>query len=157
MQSARQEFHCMYSCFCSPTWPAKCRLSAPVPIPGPAASEVLPMVRYYASGKPHRLDFLTVGCVGVFTLLEKTLCFIVSFESGKPVLLLQVLHILYARCREFACSVSGSSAANSRSQHSHSRDQIRSVCQSLSKSCCFFMQLSINIRVFHCIPLLRIH
>ncbi len=157
MQSAQQEFHCMYSCFCSPTWPAKCRLSAPVPIPGPAASEVLPMVRYCSSGKPHRLDFLTVGCIGIFTLLEKTLRLVVSFESGKPVLLLQVLHVLNARCREFACGISGSSAANSRSQHSHSRDQIRSVCQSLSKSCCFFMQLSINIRVFHCIPLLRIH
>ena len=156
MQSARQEFHCMYSCFCSPTWPAKCRLSAPVPIPGPAASEVLPMVRYYASGKPHRLDFFAVGCIGIFTLLKKTLCFIVSFESCKPVLLLQVLHVLNARCREFACGISGSGSANSRSQHSHSRDQIRSVRQSLSKSR-FLVHLSINIRVFHCIPLLRIH
>lgn len=147
----------MYSCFCSPTWPAKCRLSVPVPIPGPAASEVLPMVRYCSSGKSHRLDFLTVSCIGVFTLLEKTLRFVVSFKSGKPVLLLQVLHVLNARCCKFSCSVSGSGSANSRSQHSHSRDQIRSVRQSLSKSCCFFMQLSINIRVFHCIPLLRIH
>lgn len=156
MQSARQEYHCMYSCFCSPTWPAKCRLSALVPMPGPAVTEALPMVRYYASGKPHRLDFFAVGCIGVFTLLEKTLCFIVSFESGKPVLLLQVLHILNARCRKFACGISGSGAANSRSQHSHSCDQIRSVCQSLPKSC-FLVHLSINIRVFHCIPLLRIH
>lgn len=146
----------MYSCSCSPTWIAKCRLSAPVPIPGPAASEELPMVRYHSSGKPHWLDFLTVGCIGVFTLLEKTLCFIVSFESGKPVLLLQVLYVLNARCRKFACGISGSGAANSRSQHSHSRDQIRSVCQSLPKSC-FLVHLSINIRVFHCIPLLRIH
>lgn len=146
----------MYSCFCSPTWPAKCRLSAPVPIPGPAASEALPMVRYCSSGKPHRLDFLAVGCIGVFTLLKKTLRLVVSFESGKPVLLLQVLHVLNARCRKFACGISGSSAANSRSQHSYSRDQIRSVCQSLSKSC-FLVHLSINIRVFHCIPLLRIH
>lgn len=146
----------MYSCSCSPTWIAKCRLSAPVPVPGPAASEALPMVRYYASGKPHRLDFLTVGCICVFTLLEKTLCFIVSFESGKPVLLLQVLYVLNARCRKFACCISGSGAANSRSQHSHSRDQICSVCQSLPKSC-FLVHLSINIRVFHCIPLLRIH
>lgn len=146
----------MYSCFCSPTWPAKCRLSAPVPIPGPAASEVLPMVRYYASGKPHRLDFFAVGCIGVFTLLKKTLRLVVSFESCKPVLLLQVLHILYARCRKFACGISGSSSANSRSQHGHSSDQIRSVCQSLSKSR-FLVHLSINIRVFHCIPLLRIH
>ena len=63
-------------------------------MPGPAVTEALPMVRYYASGKPHRLDFLAVSCIGVLTLLEKTLCFIVSFESGKPVLLLQVLHIL---------------------------------------------------------------
>lgn len=156
MQSARQEYHCMYSCFCSPTWPAKCRLSALVPMPGPAVTEALPMVRYYASGKPHRLDFLTVGCIGVFTLLEKTLCFIVSFESCKPVLLLQVLYVLNARCRKFACCISGSGAANSRSQHSHSRDQICSVCQSLPKSC-FLVHLSINIRVFHCIPLLRIH
>lgn len=156
MQSARQEYHCMYSCFCSPTWIAKCRLSALVPMPGPAVTEALPMVRYYASGKPHRLDFLTVGCIGVFTLLEKTLCFIVSFESGKPVLLLQVLYVLNARCRKFACGISGSGAANSRSQHSHSCDQIRSVCQSLPKSC-FLVHLSINIRVFHCIPLLRIH
>lgn len=156
MQPARQEYHCMYSCFCSPTWTAKCRLSAPVPIPGPAASEVLPMVRYCSSGKSHRLDFFAVGCIGVFTLLKKTLCFIVSFESCKPVLLLQVLNILNTRCRKFACSVSGSGSANSRSQHSHSRDQIRSVCQSLSKSC-FLVHLSINIRVFHCIPLLRIH
>ena len=146
----------MYSCSCSPTWIAKCRLSAPVPMPGPAVTEALPMVRYYASGKPHRLDFLTVGCIGVFTLLEKTLCFIVSFESGKPVLLLQVLYVLNARCRKFACCISGSGAANSRSQHSYSRDQIRSVSQSLSKSC-FLVHLSINIRVFHCIPLLRIH
>ena len=146
----------MYSCFCSPTWIAKCRLSALVPMPGPAVTEALPMVRYYASGKPHRLDFLTVGCIGVFTLLEKTLCFIVSFESGKPVLLLQVLYVLNARCRKFACGISGSGAANSRSQHSHSCDQIRSVCQSLPKSC-FLVHLSINIRVFHCIPLLRIH
>lgn len=146
----------MYSCSCSPTWTAKCRLSVPVPIPGPAASEALPTVRYYASGKPHRLDFLTVGCIGVFTLLEKTLCFIVSFESCKPVLLLQVLYVLNARCRKFACGISGSGAANSRSQHSHSRDQICSVCQSLPKSC-FLVHLSINIRVFHCIPLLRIH
>lgn len=146
----------MYSCFCSPTWPAKCRLSVPVPIPGPAASEVLPMVQYYSSGKSHRLDFFAVGCIGVFTLLEKTLCFIVSFESGKPVLLLQVLYVLNARCRKFACCISGSGAANSRSQHSHSCDQIRSVCQSLPKSC-FLVHLSINIRVFHCIPLLRIH
>ena len=146
----------MYSCFCSPTWIAKCRLSALVPMPGPAVTEALPMVRYYASGKPHRLDFLTVGCIGVFTLLEKTLCFIVSFESGKPVLLLQVLYVLNARCRKFACCISGSGAANSRSQHSHSCDQIRSVCQSLPKSC-FLVHLSINIRVFHCIPLLRIH
>lgn len=146
----------MYSCSCSPTWIAKCRLSAPVPVPGPAASEALPMVRYYASGKPHRLDFLTVGCICVFTLLEKTLCFIVSFESCKPVLLLQVLYVLNARCRKFACGISGSGAANSRSQHSHSRDQICSVCQSLPKSC-FLVHLSINIRVFHCIPLLRIH
>lgn len=146
----------MYSCFCSPTWTAKCRLSAPVPMPGPAVTEALPMVRYYASGKPHRLDFLTVGCICVFTLLEKTLCFIVSFESGKPVLLLQVLYVLNARCRKFACGISGSGAANSRSQHSHSCDQIRSVCQSLPKSC-FLVHLSINIRVFHCIPLLRIH
>lgn len=156
MQPYRQEYHCMYSCFCSPTWTAKCRLSALVPMPGPAATEALPMVRYYASGKPHRLDFLAVSCIGVFTLLEKTLCFIVSFESGKPVLLLQVLHILNTRCRKFACSISGSSSANSRSQHSHSRDQIRSVCQSLPKAC-FLVHLSINIRVFHCIPLLRIH
>lgn len=146
----------MYSCSCSPTWTAKCRLSAPVPMPGPAATEALPMVRYYASGKPHRLDFFAVGCIGVFTLLEKTLCFIVSFESGKPVLLLQVLYVLNARCRKFACGISGSGAANSRSQHSHSRDQICSVCQSLPKSC-FLVHLSINIRVFHCIPLLRIH
>lgn len=146
----------MCSCFCSPTWTAKCRLSVPVPIPDPAASEVLPMVRYCSSGKSHRLDFFAVGCIGVFTLLEKTLCFIVSFESCKPVLLLQVLHVLNARCRKFACSVSGSSTANSRSQHSYSRDQIRSVCQSLSKSC-FLVHLFINIRVFHCIPLLRIH
>lgn len=146
----------MYSCSCSPTWPAKCRLSVPVPIPGPAASEVLPMVQYYASGKSHRLDFFAVGCIGVFTLLEKTLGFIVSFESGKPVLLLQVLYVLNARCRKFACCISGSGAANSRSQHSHSRDQICSVCQSLPKSC-FLVHLSINIRVFHCIPLLRIH
>lgn len=146
----------MYSCSCSPTWTAKCRLSALVPMPGPAVTEALPMVRYYASGKPHRLDFLAVSCIGVLTLLEKTLCFIVSFESGKPVLLLQVLHILHARCRKFACSISRSSAANSRSQHSHSSDQIRSVCQSLPKSC-FLVHLSINIRVFHCIPLLRIH
>lgn len=146
----------MYSCFCSPTWIAKCRLSALVPMPGPAVTEALPMVRYYASGKPHRLDFLTVGCIGVFTLLEKTLCFIVSFESSKPVLLLQVLYVLNARCRKFACGISGSGAANSRSQHSHSRDQICSVCQSLPKSC-FLVHLSINIRVFHCIPLLRIH
>lgn len=124
----------MYSCVCSPTWTAKCRLSVPVPIPGPAASEALPMVRYCSSGKPHRLDFLTVGCIGVFTLLEKTLRLVVSFESGKPVLLLQVLHVLNARCRKFACGISGSGAANSRSQHSHSRDQIRSVRQSLSKS-----------------------
>ena len=157
MQTARQEFHCMYSCFCSPTWTAKCRLSVPVPIPGPAASEVLPMVRYCSSGKSHRLDFFAVGCVGVFTLLKKTLRFVVSFESCKPVLLLQVLYVLNARCRKFACGISGSGSTNSRSQHSHSRDQIRSVRQSLSKSCCFFMQLSINIRVFHCIPLLRIH
>lgn len=146
----------MYSCFCSPTWIAKCRLSALVPMPGPAVTEALPMVRYHSSGKPHRLDFLAVSCIGVFTLLEKTLCFIVSFESGKPVLLLQVLHILHARCRKFACSISRSSAANSRSQHSHSSDQIRSVRQSLPKSC-FLVHLSINIRVFHCIPLLRIH
>lgn len=146
----------MYSCSCSPTWTAKCRLSALVPMPGPAVTEALPMVRYYASGKPHRLDFLAVSCIGVFTLLEKTLCLIVSFESGKPVLLLQVLHILHARCRKFTCSVSGSSSTNSRSQHSHSRDQIRSVCQSLPKAC-FLVHLSINIRVFHCIPLLRIH
>lgn len=156
MQPYLQEYHCMYSCFCSPTWIAKCRLSALVPMPGPAVTEALPMVRYYASGKPHRLDFLTVGCIGVFTLLEKTLCFIVSFESGKPVLLLQVLYVLNARCRKFACCISGSGAANSRSQHSHSRDQICSVCQSLPKSC-FLVHLSINIRVFHCIPLLRIH
>lgn len=146
----------MYSCFCSPTWIAKCRLSAPVPMPGPAVTEALPMVRYHSSGKPHRFDFLAVGCIGVFTLLEKTLCFIVSFESGKPVLLLQVLYVLNARCRKFACGISGSGAANSRSQHSHSRDQICSVCQSLPKSC-FLVHLSINIRVFHCIPLLRIH
>lgn len=146
----------MCSCSCSPTWIAKCRLSAPVPIPGPAASEELPMVRYHSSGKPHWLDFLTVGCIGVFTLLKKTLCFIVSFEPCKPVLLLQVLYVLNARCRKFACGISGSGAANSRSQHSHSRDQIRSVCQSLPKSC-FLVHLSINIRVFHCIPLLRIH
>lgn len=124
----------MYSCVCSPTWTAKCRLSAPVPIPGPAASEALPMVRYCSSGKPHRLDFLTVGCIGVFTLLEKTLRLVVSFESGKPVLLLQVLHVLNSRCRKFACGISGSGSANSRSQHSHSRDQVRSVRQSLSKS-----------------------
>lgn len=156
MQPYRQEYRCMYSCSCSPTWIAKCRLSAPVPMPGPAATEALPMVRYYASGKPHRLDFFAVGCICVFTLLEKTLCFIVSFESCKPVLLLQVLYVLHARCRKFACSISGSSAANSRSQHGYSRDQIRSVCQSLSKSC-FLVHLSINIRVFHCIPLLRIH
>lgn len=146
----------MYSCSCSPTWTAKCRLSAPVPMPGPAATEALPMVRYYASGKPHRLDFLIVGCICVFTLLEKTLCFIVSFESCKPVLLLQVLYVLNARCRKFTCGISGSGAANSRSQHSHSRDQICSVCQSLPKAC-FLVHLSINIRVFHCIPLLRIH
>ena len=146
----------MYSCSCSPTWIAKRRLSAPVPMPGPAATEALPMVRYYASGKPHRLDFLTVGCICVFTLLEKTLRLVVSFESCKPVLLLQVLHVLNARCRKFACCISGSSAANSRSQHGNSSDQIRSVCQSLSKSC-FLVHLSINIRVFHCIPLLRIH
>lgn len=146
----------MYSCFCSPTWIAKCRLSALVPMPGPAVTEALPMVRYYASGKPHRLDFLAVSCIGVLTLLEKTLCLIVSFESGKSVLLLQVLHILHARCRKFACSISGSSSANSRSQHGYSSDQIRSVCQSLPKSC-FLVHLSINIRVFHCIPLLRIH
>lgn len=156
MQPYRQEYRCMYSCFCSPTWTAKCRLSAPVPMTGPAASEALPMVRYHSSGKPHWLDFLTVSCIGVFALLEKTLCFIVSFESGKPVLLLQVLHVLHARCRKFACSISGSSSANGRSQHGHSSDQIRSVCQSLSKSC-FLVHLSINIRVFHCIPLLRIH
>lgn len=146
----------MYSCSCSPTWTAKCRLSAPVPSHGPAATEALPMVRYYASGKPHRLDFFTVGCIGIFTLLEKTLRFVVSFESCKPVLLLQVLYVLNTRCRKFACSISGSSSANSRSQHSHSRDQICSVCQSLPKSC-FLVHLSINIRVFHCIPLLRIH
>lgn len=146
----------MYSCSCSPTWTAKCRLSALVPMPGPAVTEALPMVRYCASGKPHRLDFLAVGCIGVFTLLEKTLCFIVSFESGKSVLLLQVLHILNTRCRKVACSISCRSSANSRSQHSHSRDQIRSVCQSLPKAC-FLVHLSINIRVFHCIPLLRIH
>ena len=146
----------MYSCFCSPTWTAKCRLSALVPMPGPAVTEALPMVRYYASGKPHRLDFLAVSCIGVLTLLEKTLCFIVSFESGKPVLLLQVLHILNTRCRKFACSISCRSSANSRSQHSHSSYQIRSVCQSLPKAC-FLVHLSINIRVFHCIPLLRIH
>lgn len=146
----------MYSCSCSPTWTAKCRLSVLVPMPGPAATEALPMVRYCASGKPHRLDFLAVSCIGVFTLLKKTLCFIVSFESGKPVLLLQVLHVLNARCRKFACSISGSSSANSRSQHGYSSDQIRSVCQSLPKAC-FLVHLSINIRVFHCIPLLRIH
>lgn len=146
----------MYSCSCSPTWTAKCRLSALVPMPGPAITEALPMVRFHSSGKPHRLDFLTVGCISIFTLLKKTLCFIVSFESGKPVLLLQVLYILNAGCRKFACSVSRSSSTDSRSQHSHSCDQIRSVCQSLSKSC-FFMQLSINIRVFHCIPLLRLY
>lgn len=146
----------MYSCSCSPTWIAKCRLSEPVPMPGPAVTEELPMVRYYASGKPHRLDFLAVGCICIFTLLKKTLRLVVSFESGKPVLLLQVLHVLNTRCRKFACGISGSSAANSRSQHSYSRDQIRSVRQSLSKSC-FLVHLSINIRVFHCIPLLRIH
>lgn len=146
----------MYSCSCSPTWIAKCRLSAPVPMPGPAVTEELPMVRYYASGKPHRLDFFAVGCICIFTLLKKTLRLVVSFESGKPVLLLQVLHVLNARCRKFACGISGGSAANSRSQHGHSRDQIRSVCQSLSKSC-FLVHLSINIGVFHCIPLLRIH
>lgn len=146
----------MYSCFCSPTWTAKCRLSALVPMPGPAVTEALPMVRYYASGKPHRLDFLAVSCIGVFTLLEKTLCLVVSFEPGKSVLLLQVLHVLNARCRKLACSISGSSSANSRSQHGYSSDQIRSICQSLPKSC-FLVHLSINIRVFHCIPLLRIH
>ena len=118
----------MYSYSCSPTWTARCRLSALVPMPGPAVTEELPMVRYHSSGKPHRLDFLTVSCIGVFALLEKTLRFIVSFESGKPVLLLQVLHILYARCRKFACSISRSSSANSRSQHGYSSDQIRSVC-----------------------------